>query len=127
MALDRKKLAVIHIVKRELALSDEEYRDIMQQFTGKRSARNLDEAGFGQLMRGFARSNHYRLKRHGLTLRQRFYIKHLVADLGWDEDHFQNFMRKYYKKSDLLSFSKKEAGKLIESLKNIIKHQGTRQ
>jgi hypothetical protein len=32
-------------------------------------------------------------------------------------------MRKYYKKEVLDTFSRKEASKLIESLKNIIRHQ----
>jgi hypothetical protein len=30
MTMDHKKLAVIHIVKRELCLSDAEYRDILK-------------------------------------------------------------------------------------------------
>jgi len=33
MALDRKKLAVIHIVKKELGLSDDEYRDLLERET----------------------------------------------------------------------------------------------
>jgi hypothetical protein len=31
MALDRKKQAVIHIVKKELGLSDAEYRDLLER------------------------------------------------------------------------------------------------
>lgn len=121
--MDRNKLAVIHIVKKELGLSDEEYRDILEKYTGVRSARDLDEKGFRKLMHYFVRSRHYRSGRDVITLRQKMYIKHLAAEAGWQEDHFGNFIKKYYKKSALDSFSKKEASKLIESLKNIIKHQ----
>ena len=121
--MDRKKLAVIHIVKKELGLSDDEYRDILEKYAGVRSAKYLDEKGFRKLMHYFVRSRHYRTSRDVITLRQKMYIKHLVSEAGWLEDHFVNFIKKYYRKSILESFSKKEASKLIESLKNIIKHQ----
>ena len=121
--MDRNKLAVIHIVKKELGLSDNEYRDILEKYAGVRSAKDLDEKGFRKLMHYFVRSRHYRTGRDFITLRQKMYIKHLVAEAGWQEDHFVNFIKKYYRKSALESFSKKEASKLIESLKNIIKHQ----
>lgn len=121
--MDRNKLAVIHIVKKELGLSDEEYRDILEKYAGVRSAKDLDEKGFRKLMHYFVRSRHYRDGRDVITLRQKMYIKHLVAEAGWEADHLANFMRKYYGKATMDSFSKKEASKLIESLKNIIKHQ----
>jgi len=121
--MDRKKLAVIHIVKKELGLSEEEYRDILEQHAGVRSAKDLDEQGFRRLMHYFVRSRHYRSGRDDITLRQKMFIRHLVSEAGWDERHFVNFMRKYYKKEVLDSFSRKEASKLIESLKNIIRHQ----
>ena len=121
--MDRKKLAVVHIVKNELELSDEEYRDILEKYAGVRSAKDLDDKGFRKLMHYFVRSRHYRAGPDDITLRQKMYIKHLVLEAGWHEDHFVNFIGKYYKKTVLDSFSKKEASKLIESLKNIIKHQ----
>jgi len=122
MALDRKKLAVIHIVKRELGLSDDEYRDILQRETGVRSAKDMDEKGFRRLMRSFAASRYYRINRYGLTFRQKWFIKHLVDDLSWDVQHFRNFLNKYYKKKEVDKLTKREASKVIESLKNILKH-----
>jgi len=121
--MDRKKLAVIHIVKKELGLSDDEYRDILEKYAGVRSAKDLDEKGFRKLMHYFVRSRHYRAGRDLITLRQKMYINHLVSEAGWDEDHLVNFIKKYYRKQTLDSFSKKEASKLIESLKNIIKNR----
>ena len=118
--LDHKKLAVIHIVKKELAISDAEYRDTLEKMAGVRSARDLDEAGFQRLMRYFARSGHYRASREGITFRQRMYLKHLVEDLAWDAAHYANFLKKYYKTGEVGTLSKKEASKVIESLKHIL-------
>jgi len=42
MTVDHNKLVVIHIVKRELDLSEDEYRDILLRETGVRSAKDLD-------------------------------------------------------------------------------------
>ncbi|HEB69381.1 MAG TPA: DUF1018 domain-containing protein [Desulfobulbus sp.] len=124
MALDRKKLAVIHIVKRELGLTDDEYRDILQRETGVRSAKDIDEKGFRRLMRSFAAGRQYRINKYGLTLRQKLFIKHLAGDLGWDENHFRNFLNKYYKKTAIDALTKREASKVIESLKNILRRRG---
>lgn len=121
--VDHKKLAVIHIVKKELGLTDDEYRDTLEKVTGVRSAKDLDERGFRKLMNYFARSEYYRINRDGLTFRQKMYIKNLKEQLGWHESHFTNFLKKYYKRPTLESLTKKEAGKVIESLKNIREHQ----
>jgi len=71
-------------------------------------------------MNYFARSPLYRLNKKYLTLRQKLYITHIKDDLSWDQAHFRNFLKKYYKKTELQTFSKKEASKLIESLKHIL-------
>ena len=118
--LDHKKLAVIHIVKKELQISEEEYRDTMEKVSGVRSAKDLDDLGFQRLMRYFARSDHYRSRQEGITFRQRMYIKHLVEDLAWDATHCANFLKKYYKTAELGTLSKKEGSKVIESLKHIL-------
>ncbi len=123
MTVDHNKLAVIHIVKRELGLSDDEYREILQRETGVRSAKDLDEKGFRRLMRYFAGSRHYRINRYGLTFRQKLFINHMVDDLGWDVQHFKNFLNKYYKKTEVDKLTKREASNVIESLKNILKHR----
>jgi hypothetical protein len=122
MAIDNKKLAVIHIVKKELGLTDNEYRDILERETGVRSAKDLNEQGFARLMRYFTRSRHYRTSKDGVTFRQKLYIKYLVRDLGWDSNHFRNFLKKYYKKTGVDSLTKKEASKVIVALKNILKN-----
>ena len=127
MPLDNKKLAVIHIVKKELGLSDREYRDRLEEVTGVRSAKFLDEQGFRRLMNYFARSKYYRRSPEGLTFRQRMYIKGLRDLLQWSEPHFVNFLKKYYKKSDINTLTRKEGAKVIESLKNILGHEKTKK
>ncbi len=123
MTLDNKKLAVIHIVKKELGLTDQEYRDQLEAITGVRSAKCLDERGFRKLMGYFARSKFYRISQDGITFRQKMYIKSLQDQLRWREPHFVNFLKKYYKKSGIHTFTKKEAANLIESLKKVLEHE----
>ncbi len=122
--MDRKKLALIHIIKKELRLSDAEYRDILQRASGVTSAKELDNEKFGQLMRYFVRSHYYQVNRFGLTIRQKLYIDYLAKGLSWDKGHLQNFIRKYYHKLSADKLTKKEAIKAIESLKAIKQHQG---
>ena len=120
--LDRKKLALIHIVKKELALSDADYRCILERIAGVSSARDLDEAGFRKLMRFFVRSDYFRANAFGMTLKQKLFVKALARQLGWDPAHLRNFIRKYYRKDGLEALDRKEASKLIESLKAVRAH-----
>jgi len=122
--MDKKKLALIHIVKKELGLSDAEYRAILQKAAGVRSAKELDEEKFRVLMNYFVRSSHYRLNAQGLTIRQKLFIKYLARQLHWDQFHLDNFIHKYYGKTDIDTLTRKEAIKVIESLKHIRQHAG---
>jgi hypothetical protein len=121
--MDRKKLALIHIIKKELKLSDTEYRNILQQAAGVQSAKDLNENTFRQLMSYFVRSPYYRANPYNITLRQKLYLQHLADDLGWDKEHLEKFISKYYHKSHVDWLSKKDAMKAIESLKQIKKRQ----
>lgn len=121
--IDKKKLAVIYIVKKELGLSDTEYRNILWQVATVKSAKELDDRSFKRLMRFFVHSKYYRINPYGLTIKQKLYIKYLVGELSWDENHLKNFIKKYYHKSDLDKLTRKEAIKLIESLKGAKQHQ----
>jgi hypothetical protein len=120
--LDRKKLALIHIVKKELALSDADYRCILERIAGVTTSKALDEAGFRKLMRFFVRSDYFRANAFGMTLKQKLFVKALARQLGWDPAHLRNFIRKYYRKDGLEALDRKEASKLIESLKAVRAH-----
>ncbi|MBP9855223.1 MAG: c-type cytochrome [Candidatus Omnitrophica bacterium] len=117
--IDQKKLAIIHIVKKELQLNDEEYRRILFNAVGVHSAKELDENKFRKLMNYFLRSRHYRVNDHGMTLKQKIFIKSMVHQLHWEEEHLTNFIHKYYHKSDFTKLTRKEASKAIEGLKHI--------
>ncbi|MDR4499087.1 MAG: regulatory protein GemA [Candidatus Scalindua sp.] len=119
--MDKKKLAVIHIVKKELFLSDEEYRNILERVAGVRSSRDLTDSQFHKLMRYFVRTMHYRVTGKGITLRQKYYIKQLKKDLGWDDSHFQNYINKYFHNRDLETYSRHDASNLIVALNTILR------
>lgn len=121
--MDKKKLAVIHIVKKELSLSDDEYRNILRSVARVESAKDLDDGKFRKLMNFFVRSRYYRVNRYGQTIRQKLYIKYLVEEIGWEEAHLNNFIHKYYHKTAVDKLTKKEAIKAIESLKSILEHK----
>lgn len=121
--MDRKKLALIHIIKKELNLSDSEYRNILQEAAGVRSAKELDEEKFRKLMHYFVRSKYYRLNPFGLTIKQKLYIQFLAKQMDWEEEHLNNFIHKYYHKSNVDRLTRKEAIRAIESLKNVRLHQ----
>lgn len=87
------------------------------------SAKELDGASFRKLMNYFVRSPYYQVNRFGLTMRQKMYIKYLVQGLGWEDAHIKNFLHKYYHKFEIDRLTKKEAIKVIESLKSIKEHQ----
>ena len=117
--MDSKKLALIHIVKKELGIGDEDYRRLLKRIAGVASSRDLDEAGFRKLMRFFVRSDFYRANAQGMTLKQKLFVKALAREIGWDRTHLRNFIRKYYQREGLDALDRKEASKLIESLKAI--------
>ncbi len=73
-------------------------------------------------MRFFVRSDYYRANSFGMTLKQKLFIKALVSQLGWEETHLTNFIHKYYQRPDLDHLNRKDASKLIESLKAIREH-----
>jgi len=121
--VDKKKIALIHIIKKELNLTDEEYRNILWDSAGVRSSKDLDEEKFRKLMNFFVRSKYYQVNEFGLTMRQKLYIKYLTQELGWEPGHLNNFIHKYYHESSIDKVSKIEAIKVIESLKHIKERQ----
>ncbi|OGX37629.1 MAG: hypothetical protein A3C36_05110 [Omnitrophica WOR_2 bacterium RIFCSPHIGHO2_02_FULL_52_10] len=121
--MDKKKLALIHIVKKELGLSEGEYRDILYKAAGVHSAKDLTEESFRKLMNYFVRSRHYRVNRHGMTVRQKVFIQSLAKDIEWSGEHLNNFLHKYYHVPRLDGLTKAQASHCIESLKHIVQSQ----
>lgn len=123
MSVDKKKLALIHIIKKELNLSDQEYRDVLHKAVGVYSAKDLTEESFRKLMNYFVRSKHYRVNRHGMTIRQKVFIQSLAKNAKWSQEHLMNFLHKYYHVNRLEGLTKIQASHCIESLKHIVRHQ----
>jgi hypothetical protein len=118
--IDQKKLALIHIVKQELHLSDPEYRSILRAAAHVESSKDLTDTSFRALMDYFVRTKHYRRDRYSITLKQKLYIQDLFKKLAWSDDHAKNYLKKYFHKSALEWFSKKDASALIVALKHIL-------
>ena len=53
MALSSKQTALIHVAKKELGLTDDDYRAILRQVAGVDSSKHLDFAGFEAVLRRF--------------------------------------------------------------------------
>jgi hypothetical protein len=123
--MDRRKLALIHIVKKELNLSDEEYHRILREEAGVESSKDMTEEGFRRLMRYLVRSRRYVLNRNGLTMRQKLYIEHLRNALAWDAEHMLNFLHKYFKQANIAALSRVEASNAITALKHILEEYGS--
>ncbi len=120
--MDKKKIALIHILKRELNLSDDEYRNILRKACAVESAKDLDEYKFRKLMNFFVRSRHWHVNKLGLTIKQKLYIQDLARRLNWTNNHLDNFMHKYYHRANIDELNKREAAKVIAALKNIKQH-----
>jgi len=53
MGLPRKKLAVLHIAKKDLGLDEDTYRDALEAHGGVRSSADLDDVGFLKVVKHF--------------------------------------------------------------------------
>lgn len=117
--ISQQKLAVVHLMKKQLKLSDVDYRRMMYEAVGVSSARDLDEAKFRRLMNVFVRSSFYRANTYGMTQPQKWYIENLAKQMGWDSQHLDHFIHKFFHERDLRSLNKNEASHLIVALKKI--------
>lgn len=53
MALTRKQTAIIHVAKKQLALTDDDYRAVLLREAGVESSKDLDSEGLNAVMRRF--------------------------------------------------------------------------
>lgn len=121
--LPQNKLALVHIIKKELDLNEMEYRHILLTATGVFSAKDLDEEKFRKLMNYFVRTRHYRVDKDGVTIKQKLLIKYLAKELDWEEEHLNNFIHKYHQVDNLSRLTRQQAGRVIDSLKHVREHQ----
>jgi len=55
MSARTKQIAKIHVAKRQLALTEESYRDVLRRVSGRDSAADLDERGLTRVLEEFKR------------------------------------------------------------------------
>lgn len=65
MTLRRKQKALLHVAKKDLRLSDDDYRVILVHVAGVTSSTELDRAGFDAVMGAFERLGFKPLARRG--------------------------------------------------------------
>ncbi len=122
--IKKSQIALIHVAKAKLGLSDDEYREILKAHGGVESSVDLDAWGLEKVMRllrdlGFK----YKGKKHRPDLSilasegQRLVIYHLMEDLGWIPTRLYGFVEKMTGKKTPEELNKEEAPKVIEGLK----------
>lgn len=55
MKISREKIALVHVAKAQLAMSDQDYRSLLQRVAGVSSSAELDDGGFDAVMAEFER------------------------------------------------------------------------
>lgn len=138
--ISKQKLALVHVGKKDLGLSDAEYREILRHHAGVDSARDLEEPGFKRVIDHFKalgfwikRSWEQTRPRDGGDLPTRDQLKvieHLWEDLTQylNAAHQVNFRRGFYGKrlhiSPLGPQTRAQANHVIEVLKNRVRAEG---
>ena len=139
MALSRKQSALIHIAKKQLGLTDEQYRTILRVYTGFESSKHLDQRDFEAVMQHMAalgfRSDFTKSfygQRPGMASpRQVALIRKLwgeyTGDKG-DDSSLGKWLTRTFKVSSLRFVTHEQAPKAIAALKAMAaKKAGTGQ
>lgn len=120
--MDRRKLARVHILKKELGLADSEYRDFLRRFGGVDTSKSLDAPGYRSVVRRMEEELRRRETANRVTDKQLRYIHRLEQQLRWGHDHLENFLSRYYHKHSA-ELTRLEGSHAIESLKHVLEHR----
>jgi len=118
-----QQLALIHVAKAQLGLSEDEYREILKAHGGAESAKFLDDLGVDRVLKFFYQLGFKRAKSKRRDLRilasdgQKKMIHCLMEDLGWDRQRLSGFVDRVTAKDYPEELTKQEASKVIEGLK----------
>lgn len=138
--ISREKIALVHVGKKELGLSEEEYREILRHHGGVGSARDLDEEGFKKVI-DHMKALGFWVKRSWEQSRPRDagdlptpdqlrVIEHLWEDLAQylEGAHNVNFRRGFYGSRlhipPLGPQTRAQANHVIEVLKQRVRQEG---
>jgi phage gp16-like protein len=124
-----EQLALIHVAKKQLDMDDKLYREVLEQYAGVKSARDLCPAGFQSVMAAFERmgfkpaSTPQRLGRRPgfasdaqLELIRSLWQAYAGTD---DERGLNSWLEKWFKISNLRFLPGYKASRAIEALKKM--------
>lgn len=129
--IDRKKLGLIHLAKKNLAMDDDDYRAMLLRVAGVESSKMLDAVGFAAVMEeleklGFVstaarekKQEPYRQGSHA-TYAQRSLIRRLWQAYKGEEDMpgLRRWLQRQFKVSDPRFLDRETTRKVIFALKN---------
>jgi phage gp16-like protein len=128
--LCHEKIALIHVAKNQLHLSDEYYREILAGLSGKTSSKDLDDNEFDKLIKLFKRLGfRQRVRKNvvsktreiwGCSESQRAKIEALWRTKAREKSNasLQNFIFRIVKKS-VAFLTHEDVRKIIKALENI--------
>jgi len=130
MALSKKKLALIHVAKARLHLTDEHYRKLLEAIAGVHSSKELSDAGFAELMRCFkllgfesdAARNAYG-DRPGMASPAQVILVRILWEQykgTCDEGALGHWLEHYFGVSSLRFADQEVVSKAITALKNMV-------
>lgn len=129
--LDNKKLGLIHLAKKRLAMAEDDYRTLMKRAAGVTSSRDLDANGFAAVMLEFERLGFvstaarekrmepYRAAGHA-SYAQRAYIRRLWQDYKGEDDMpgLRRWLQRKFKISDPRFLDAETVKKVIYALQH---------
>ena len=127
-AMRKKMIGKVHIAKNQLAIDDDVYRDLLEDVTGKRSCKDMDERELHlvlERMRGFGFKNFFPATKDNATKTQVDKIRALWIDLAKSElvpdgeSVLLGFVKRQTKVDRLEWLTPKQCNAVIEGLKAI--------
>lgn len=130
--LTQKQIALLHVAKKQLGLTDEDYRAILARYGRSETASELDSAGFTHVMKyltaiGFRSSFTKRTYGYRPTMAtppQVDLIRSLWAKFTGKADdsdeELNKWLHRFHKVSTLRFVDNKRAAKVISSLKAMV-------
>jgi phage gp16-like protein len=129
MKITKREIALIHVAKAKIGLTDDEYRDLLQSTCGVESSKELTSSQFDDLMKRF-RQMGFQLKikqpptaanpdpKALPTPAHLQKIKELFLQLGWNNERQLGFVKRQIKRP--WPQTRHEANQVIEGLKAIL-------
>lgn len=129
--MTHKQLAMIQAAKRQLDLTEEDYRGLLWRMGGVESARDLSSSGFNALIRafevlGFQRTNPPLHVRRGMaTPAQIALVEELWRDYAGDnsDERLRRWLERSYKISALRFMTQDHAAMAINGLRVMLRRK----